>query len=78
MEALPLYGPRCSGVVAYAKAHRGGRDYDARMGRVSAYLVDVTVYIDGGLPRHSAVSRPQNASDVNVGEEHGPVRGGRY
>ena len=78
MKALLLDSPRCSTVPTDTKPNRGRRDHDAGMNGVGTNLVDVTVDVDGGFPSHTAVRRPGDAPDVNVGEEHGAVRGRGY
>jgi hypothetical protein len=78
MKAVLLDSPRCSTVPTDTEPHRGRRDHDAGMNRVGTHLVDVTVDVDGGFPRHTTVRRPRYATDVNVGKEHGPVRGCGY
>ena len=47
---------------------------DARMNRVRAHFVDVTVDVNGGMPRHTAVGGARNASDMNIGQKHSTVR----
>jgi hypothetical protein len=55
VEALLFYGPRFSKVAADAKPNSGRSDYDAGIRLLHAYLVNITVDIDGGLPGFSAV-----------------------
>ena len=70
--------PGCSSIHADKEANRCRRDHEVRMGRVRAHLVHITVDVDGGVPRRSAIRRPRDAADVNVGEEHAPVRSCRH
>lgn len=56
----------------------GRRDDKIGIGRVCAYLVDVTVDIDRRLPSRTAVRRPWDAPNVNVREEHPLIRRGCY
>ena len=49
MKAVALYGPRCSCVVANAKADGGRRDDDVRIYLVRAHLMNIAVYVYRGL-----------------------------
>ena len=44
------------------------------MSWVRANLVNITIDVDGGLPRHTAVCRSRDAADMNVREKYGLVR----
>ena len=73
MEALLFDDPRSAAILADTKPNRRRRDYRARMNRVRAHFVDVTIDFNGGLPCHTLVSGARNAPDMNIGQEHNSV-----
>jgi hypothetical protein len=50
VEAIPFNDPCRPGVAANAKANSGRRDDNLGICRVRAYLMNIAVDIDGGLP----------------------------
>ena len=78
MKALLLDRPCCSTVPADTKPNRGRGDHDVGINWMRTNFVHITVDVDSGFPSHTAVRRPRYATDVNVGKEHGPVRGCGY
>jgi hypothetical protein len=73
MKPRLLDGPRCSTIPTDTEPNRRRRDHDVGMNRVRTDLVDVTVDVDRGLPGDTAISRPRDTPDVNVGEEHSAI-----
>src|SRR5258708_33321882 len=76
MHALLLDVPCHPAVAAGTEPDRGGGHHEAWTVRMRANLVDVAIDVDGGLPRCAAVRGPRDTADVDVSEEHRPVRGG--
>ena len=77
MEAFPFYDPRRSGVAANAKAHRGRRSDNVGICRVCAHLMNIAIYIYGGVPLFSPIGGTRNAPHMNISEQYAPVRVGR-
>src|SRR4029434_10102540 len=78
IQALCFAVPCHPAIVAGAEPDRGCGHHDAWTVRVRTNLMDVAVDGDGRLPGYAAVRRPRDTADVDVGEEHRPVRGGSY
>src|SRR6476469_6587320 len=78
MKAFVLDSPRGAAVVTRTESHGGGGGYETRAAGVSAYLVNVSIDVDGGMPGDAAVARARDAAHVDVCEEHRAVGSRRH
>ena len=75
----PLFDLPCRpAVAAGAKPDRSGGRHDARAVRVRANLMNIAIDVDRGLPGYATVHRSRDAADMDIGEEHRPIRSCGY
>jgi hypothetical protein len=65
-------------VAADAEPDCGGGHHGVRTVWVRANLMDVAIDVDSGLPSYATVHRARDTADMDVGEEHRPIRSCGY